>query len=243
MMTDKKSIPSCYSLVQQIDRWFAVLRQCEVDVPTSASDCFSRCSACSSRKVKKTDLCQGGSLKIDANTPIRFVSSHDGRSVTVTVTAATQYSSSPGFPKKHSVEVEVSHENEPTKYRAHLDLAVESSREPLFHLQSGGFRGENLVGEKYFGDLRWPIFPMDLVLVTELVLYTFQPEKWESVHRDAEFLYAVRPSEERFLAPFFQHWSNPQTRNHSFLATFCASRQGWLQKKNNSPSSKPRRKK
>jgi len=230
MPPEKNSIPSCDSLVQQLDRWFRVLRDCSVDVLSSSEDCFVRCSACSSGKAKKKMSCQGGSLKIDANTPICFVSDHDGQTVRVTVTARTEWSSSASpFPKKHSVEVEVSLEGQP-KYRAHLDLATDSRREPLFHLQTGSSRIEKIAEEKHFGLLRWPMIPLDLVLVTELILYTFQPREWEAVHQNAEFLHAVRQSEQGFLTPFFQKiWSNPQGRNHSFLAAFCASRQGQTQ--------------
>jgi hypothetical protein len=222
MSPGKNSIPSCDSLVQQIDRWFEVLRQCRVDVPSSAENCFDRCPACRSGKTKKKKSCQGGSLKIDTNNSIRFVSSYDGRDVTVTVTALTQWSnSSSNFLKKHSVEVEVSSQGEPMKYKAHLDLATGSRREPLFHLQAGGFRVAKIAEEKYFGLLRWPMIPLDMILVTELILYTYQPEEWEAVHQNSEFLYAVRQSEESFLAPFFHLWSNPKERDHSFLAAFA----------------------
>lgn len=224
MLAAKSSIPSCDSLVQQIDRWFGLLRKCGVDVSTSAADCFHRCDACRSGKTKKRANCQGGRLKIDTSTPIRFVSNQDGRSLKVTVTAATQWSkSSSRFPQKHSVEVEVSCDGEPTKYRAHLDLATHSGREPLFHLQTGGFRSEKIAEEKHFGLLRWPVIPLDVILVTELILYTFQYEQWKDVHQDSEFLNALRPSEERFLAPFFQDlWSSPEDRDRSFLATFSS---------------------
>lgn len=222
MPPDKNPIPSCNSLVQQIDRWFGVLKNCEVDVPSSAENCIDRCPACRSGKTKKGD-CKGGSIRIDSSTPIRFVSTHDGLYVTVTVTALTQWSkSSSPFPKKHSVEVEVALEDKP-KYRAHLDLAVGASREPLFHLQAGGFRAEKTIDEKHFGILRWPMIPLDLILVTELILYTFQPEEWEAIHGNAEFLFAVRQSEESFLEPFFRLWKNPKERGYSFLARFSAS--------------------
>ena len=225
MAPDKNSF-SCDSLVQQIERWFEILRQCGVDVLTSTAQCFFRCSVCGSRKGKKKD-CLGGSLKIDTNTPIRFVCSYEGSTVTVMVTAETQWSNaSSRLPKKHSVEVEVSPEGK-QKYRAHLDLATESRREPLFHLQAGGFRIEKIAEEKHFGILRWPMIPLDLILVTELVLYTFQPEQWEAIHQNAEFLHVVRQSEERFLVPFFEElWNDPDRRDHSFLAAFCASRRG-----------------
>jgi hypothetical protein len=222
MPSNKNTIPSCNSLVQQIDRWFELLRNCGVDVPSSAENCVDRCPVCRSGKAKKGD-CTGGSIKIHSNTPIRFVSTHQGLSATVTITALTQWAKSPSsFPKKHSVEVEVVLEGKP-KYRAHLDLAADNSREPLFHLQAGGVRAEKLLDERYFGILRWPMIPLDLILVTELILYTFQPEEWKSIHGNAEFLFAIRQSEERFLDPFFRLWKDPKERGHSFLAEFSAS--------------------
>jgi hypothetical protein len=227
MPSDESSIPSCDFLVQQIDRWFNVLRQCGVDVLASTANCFVRCPVCNSGRPSKKRECKGGSLRIDTNTPIRFVSNHGGRSVRITVTAATQWSdSSSPFPNKHNVEVEVSIEDEPLKYKAHLDLATNFRQEPLFHLQAGGLRTEKSPAEKYLGLLRWPMIPLDLILVTELILYTFQHEEWEAVHQNAEFLQAVRQSEELFLAPFFKKfWRQPTDRGHSFLAAFCASRQ------------------
>jgi hypothetical protein len=222
MPLEKIPSPTCVSLTQQIDRWFRVLGTCGVDVPNSAEYCFQRCSECRSKGTTKKKRCRGGNLKIDTNNAIRFTSMHGNLPIRATVTAATQWSdSSSPFPKRHSVEVEVSSEGR-LSYRAHLDLATDSSREPLFHLQAGGFRVDKKVEEKHFHFLRWPTIPLDLVLVTELILYTFQPEIWEKVHRNSEFLQAVKTSEEQFLAPFFRLGSNP--RDHSFLAAFCSFR-------------------
>jgi hypothetical protein len=107
-----------------------------------------------------------------------------------------------------------------------LDLATGSRREPLFHLQAGGFRIKKIEEERHFGLLRWPMMPLDLILATELILYTFHHERWEEVHQDSEFLFSVRQSEERFLEPFFHLWASPKKRNHSFLAAYRCSPQG-----------------
>jgi hypothetical protein len=87
------------------------------------------------------------------------------------------------------------------------------------------------------------MIPLDLVLVTELILYTFQPEQWEAVHQDAEFIHTIRSSEELFLVPFFRDiWSPPEDRDHSFLAALCSSQHDLL-KKTISSGFTPRRRK
>lgn len=96
--------------------------------------------------------------------------------------------------------------------RHHVDLANYKPSEdtfqpgPLFHLQFGGHTPKQMRGfEVPIDEPRWPCFPMDLVLVCEIVVANFYPEKWAKLRTERNWREAVIASQQFCLAPFLKN--------------------------------------
>lgn len=95
--------------------------------------------------------------------------------------------------------------------RHHVDLAnfkpdeKEFQPGPLFHLQFGGHTPkQSRAFEVPIKEPRWPCFPMDLVLVCELVVANFYPDKWVSLQRNRNWREAVIASQQFCISPFLK---------------------------------------
>ncbi len=93
--------------------------------------------------------------------------------------------------------------------RHHVDLATfkpdkkEFQPGPLFHLQFGGHTPKQSRDfEVPIKEPRWPCFPMDLILVCELVVANFYPEKWIGLQRERNWREAVIASQKFCISPF-----------------------------------------
>lgn len=90
----------------------------------------------------------------------------------------------------------------------HVDLANKGGAEeyqegPLFHLQFGGHSpGGDKNFEVALKEPRWLYFPMDLILLCELVVANFFPDKWKNLQREAGWTDAIVSSQKFCLSPF-----------------------------------------
>jgi len=96
--------------------------------------------------------------------------------------------------------------------RHHVDLANFKPDQqafqpgPLFHLQFGGHTPKQSRDfEVPIKEPRWPCFPMDLVLVCELVVANFYPDKWASLQRNPNWRDAVIASQRFCISPFLKN--------------------------------------
>lgn len=96
--------------------------------------------------------------------------------------------------------------------RHHVDLANYKPGEdtfqhgPLYHLQFGGHtpkQGRDF--EVSIKEPRWPCFPMDLVLVCEIVVANFYPQAWEKLRNERHWREAVITSQQFCLSPFLKN--------------------------------------
>lgn len=114
--------------------------------------------------------------------------------------------------------------------RSHVDLANAGQPGPVWHLQSGGKPPGETVGETEISLPRWPSYPMDVVLVLELVLFNFYWDKWSQLRARNPWREAVRNSEDLVLTPYRQrfndYWRTRSSR-HSWLAHQCNQTSGW----------------
>lgn len=96
--------------------------------------------------------------------------------------------------------------------RHHVDLANYKPDEntfqpgPLFHLQFGGHTPKQTrTFEIPIKEPRWPCFPMDLVLVCEVIVANFYPEAWEKLRNERHWREAVITSQQFCLSPFLKN--------------------------------------
>lgn len=96
--------------------------------------------------------------------------------------------------------------------RHHVDLANYKANEgafqhgPLFHLQFGGHTPKQTRSfEVPIKEPRWPCFPMDLVLVCEIVVANFYPQAWEKLRNERHWREAVIASQQFCLIPFLRN--------------------------------------
>lgn len=96
----------------------------------------------------------------------------------------------------------------------HVDLANYKPSDgnfqhgPLFHLQFGGHTPKQARAfEVPIDEPRWPCFPMDLVLVCEIVVANFYPEQWEKLRAEPQWRNTVIASQQYCLSPFLKRLS------------------------------------
>jgi hypothetical protein len=114
-------------------------------------------------------------------------------------------------------------------HRVHIDLANSGQPGSWSHLQLGG---RTVPSEEQWylpeetGEVRWPSSLFDVILASELIIYTFWPETWAELANDSAFSARVRKSESAMVKPFFNAWDSYQ-RNFSgttFLGSICNQR-------------------
>ncbi len=95
--------------------------------------------------------------------------------------------------------------------RFHIDLRDNNTRlpEPLYHLHFGGIAedDEYFWVPKTIGEPRLHYFPMDLVLLFELILMNFFPAKSKELREGPEWKSLVRKSQDLYLKPYIEKLS------------------------------------
>jgi hypothetical protein len=111
-------------------------------------------------------------------------------------------------------------------HRAHIDLANIGQSGPWSHLQFGGRSIKKHEGwplPKEVSDLRWPSQLFDIVLVCELIVYNFWPDKWARLCGKPEFVSKIHSSEQSYVRPFFEAWARYDSLSGSERKTFLGA--------------------
>lgn len=92
--------------------------------------------------------------------------------------------------------------------RFHIDKRdpKTSTVEPIYHLHVGGLQEdrENCWIPEQLKEPRFPCFPMDLILLCELVLVNFFPKKSDDLRKKPEWKSLIRKSQEIFLKSYVE---------------------------------------
>jgi hypothetical protein len=110
--------------------------------------------------------------------------------------------------------------------RQHVDLANAGQPGPVWHLQSGGVPGFGAPkGELTWLKVpRWPVPPVDFVLVVELLVYTFANAKWLQLRQTRPWRDYVKEAEALVLAGYRDHlnaYLNQDAFADSWLTAQC----------------------
>jgi hypothetical protein len=91
--------------------------------------------------------------------------------------------------------------------RHHVDLANRGQQGPTWHFQYGGnpAGGVEELPTSWLQEPRWPMAPLDLTLLIELLVYNFFPEQWRRLNGQGEWLRLVSQAEQLVVSHFAQH--------------------------------------
>lgn len=112
--------------------------------------------------------------------------------------------------------------------RWHVDLANDKQEGPLFHLQHGGHSSGNTSrhSESKLSIPRWMHPPMDIILISELVVANFFPDQWNRLKKNPTWVRLVREAESYCYEDYFtaigKHYSDTSVKTtmlHRFWAT------------------------
>ena len=129
---------------------------------------------------------------------------------------------------KLTIEI-INNSNGHLVHRSHVDLATYNDKGkyqdgPIFHLQFGGKSRK----EKSDSDIfrlrrpRWLHPPMDLILISEMIIANFYQEKWQELKRKRNWIALVSDSQMLCYKSFFDI-ANEKIANDSLLNSFWAS--------------------
>lgn len=114
-------------------------------------------------------------------------------------------------------------------YRSHIDLATHNEQwkyqdGPIFHLQFGGKSGVegNETGIYNLRRPRWLHPPMDLILMTEMLIANFYPEKWNELKNQDSWKLLIFDSQMLCYKPYYDI-ANENIGKDSLLDSFWAS--------------------
>jgi hypothetical protein len=113
--------------------------------------------------------------------------------------------------------------------RWHVDLANTNQEGPLYHLQFGGHwpNQPDRTNDFPLSIPRWNIMPMDIVLMSELVVANFFPEHWVELCKSPGWNVMIRESQKLCFTPLYEELiNNFNTSGKSFLETMWANRRG-----------------
>jgi hypothetical protein len=117
--------------------------------------------------------------------------------------------------------------NERVMIRFHFDLAGSGQSAPLSHLQIGGIPEENEYCwfHPKIEKPRFPIMPMDLVLVCELIGVTFYEEQgFRKIHKSGRWRGEILNSQQTLLKNYFEGCLHAVENNSSVLTEFLWQR-------------------
>jgi hypothetical protein len=114
--------------------------------------------------------------------------------------------------------------------RQHLDLANPGQAGPVWHLQLGGLpSGRERPEHEWLDVSRWPSYPLDFALTTELVVYSFFWEAWSRLKIRNPWRLWIHRSEQLVVSHYHkrlsEYWDRP-TNQDSWLAMQC-NQSGW----------------
>ncbi|MGA1841886.1 MAG: hypothetical protein ACMUIU_14800 [bacterium] len=136
-----------------------------------------------------------------------------------------------GFPLKTlklTLEI-IDESNRHLVHRSHIDLATCNDQGryqegPIFHLQFGGKSSEKTseTGFLKLREPRWLHPPMDIILISEMLIANFYPEKWNELKKQDAWIALVTDSQKLCYKPFFDI-ANENFLKNSLLKSFWAS--------------------
>jgi len=201
---------------------------------------FQWVTTCSRCRRNEPTACQGATIVVPENAPMLFLPCklRDGNLVQADVAVQTKWNGS--NLAEHIALLRLWHVPDSGSRRvvsrAHVDLANEGQHGPWAHLQFGGETvddSESWNLPPFAGQPRWPAPLVDLILASELILYSFWPDVWETLFQEVEINRIVKRSENAYLREFFEEWSRYQRASHSspnprrtFLYSVCNTRTG-----------------
>lgn len=114
-------------------------------------------------------------------------------------------------------------------HRSHVDLANCNDQGryqagPIFHLQFGGKSSEKTSEPDVLKlrEPRWLHPPMDLILISEMLIANFYSEKWNKLKNQDDWIALIADSQMLCYKPFFDI-ANENFRKDSLLNSFWAS--------------------
>lgn len=140
-----------------------------------------------------------------------------------------------GFPfKTLNLTLEIINEsNGRLIHRSHIDLATHNEEGqyqdgPIFHLQFGGKSGGKQRDLNVFKlrRPRWLHPPMDLILMTEMLIANFYPEQWGKLRNQPAWKALITDSQMLCYKPFFDV-AIENIENDSLLSSFWARSSGY----------------
>lgn len=114
-------------------------------------------------------------------------------------------------------------------HRSHVDLATCNDQGryqegPIFHLQFGGKSGKIICEPDVLKlrEPRWLHPPMDLILISEMLIANFYSEKWNELKNQDGWIALITDSQKLCYKPFFDI-ANENFSKNSLLNSFWAS--------------------
>jgi hypothetical protein len=206
-------------------------------VPDGGGPCLNRCVGCRNNH----NYCKGWRFSFSGPNAMRFTPTRLRRGTTVNVvfegdfnfqreavpTRPEDWTSKPARSMTTAIVLETEAGQPIT--RQHLDLANPGQPGPLWHLQLGGvpMKGTALTG---IDVPRWPGWPVDFLLMVELVLFNFFPAQWVEAQRSPAWKAALQQSEKLVLSHYiarYQHYRRAEPSHPSWLGAQCGVTSGW----------------
>lgn len=195
----------------------------------------NRCGSC--RRGKNSRACSGWSISLRRGSEISFEAPVGNRRVIVLVEGSQVWDFSkaiPGFPAipvEGSYSVSILDENSSLITRQHSDVANFAQAGSVGHLQLGGLPSMGSRPDYEWLDVpRWPMMPVDLVLLVELLIYSFFPLYWLQNSETVAWRRAVQGSETQMYSPWRArmelYWNQRESRD-SWLKEQCNINSSW----------------
>lgn len=193
------------------------------------------CASC--RKNGGDRKCTGWVLNLRQGRELRFEATVGGRLVHVLVEGRQEWKYGPkrdlgpGLPDSGSFAVTILDENYNVITRQHSDVANVGQPGSIGHLQVGGLPSTGpRPGHEWLDVPRWPMMPMDFILVIELLLYSFFPGYWLEKSEYGPWQRAVKLSENQMYAPWrarMETYWNSRVSRDSWLKEQCNISSSW----------------
>lgn len=225
---------TCVGTEGDLDRVLLELHDRElIKTPYQIANGLKKCQSCRKSR-KRRQRCSGWHLQLRDATAIEFRDcTVDGQRVFVRVQGvfSTERSDPDSWEEYpchiSSCAIEIlSFPAGELIERHHHDLANPAQAGPLWHLQLGGAPAKN----RSLDIPRWPIVPMDPVLVIELAVYNFFNDAWQDLRSTNPWRDIVKRSEGLLLPHYCERLHQYVTRGtgiDSWLAHQCNVAGGW----------------
>ena len=232
--------PTCHEAERNLAGILSELRFREI-VKTPYQDmvagAFKKCPSCRKSR-RRRNKCLGWHLRLEGRTAIEFRDFEvNGRRVFARVEGvfSTERSDSdrsldgwrlqPCSISTCAIDVRIL-SNKKSVERHHHDLANPAQPGPVWHLQLGGARAR----DRWLDIPRWPMAPMDPVLVIELAVYSFFNDTWKDLRSSNPWRTIIKRTEALLLPHYHDRLHKYLTQGtgiDSWLAHQCNIEGDW----------------